>query len=296
MFPSRRALVTLLLACTLVAAASGAARNSNQAAEASAPPIAVSTTIPLSTESADSIAAAPAPTGDLRDRFPDWIEDGIRRYGPITVFAAFAASMIGIHVNEDMVLIPAGFLAAGDPDHPVRLFWQFALFAYLGIVLGDAGWFWLCRTFGTRFLHSRWFKRLLHPRRLLEVKHQIDVRGALVLLAARFIPGTRIPVITMCGMMHMAWWKFLVVELSCVMVTVTMQLSIGWLASRAASSAGVTKLSHQIAIGVGVTALVVLATYLLSIWLRSRQARRRAPRARVRWLRFYNRRVECCPH
>lgn len=239
----------------------------------------------------------PAASGDdLRDRFPDWVEDGIRRFGPVTVFVVFAVSAVGIHINEDMVLVPAGFLAAGDPDHPVRLFWQFMIFAYLGIVVGDAGWFWLCRRFGTRFLHSRWFKKLLHPRRLLEVKHQIDVRGAFVLLAARFIPGTRIPVITMCGMMHMAWWKFLVVELSCVPITVTLQLTIGWLASRAASSAGITKLSHQIAIGVGVTAAVVLASYLFSIWLRSRHAKRRAPRARARWLRIYDSRVDYCPH
>lgn len=228
---------------------------------------------------------------DEPDRLPPWIEDGIRRYGPATALVAFAASVIGIHVNEDMVLIPAGFLAAGDPINGVSLFWQFALFSYLGIVIGDAGWFWLCRTFGTRVLQRRWFKRLMHPRRLLEVKHQIDARGALVLLAARFVPGTRIPVITMCGILHMAWWKFLVVELLCVPITVTFQLSIGWFAAKAATNAGVTKLSHQIAIGVGVTAVVVLMMYLLSVWVRSRAARKRTPRARAQWLRIYGART-----
>ncbi|MBX3355523.1 MAG: DedA family protein [Phycisphaeraceae bacterium] len=222
-----------------------------------------------------------------RDRLPEWLEEAIRKYGPVSVFFVFAGSAVGIHVNEDMVLIPSGFLAAGDPQHSVRLFWQFALFAYLGIIVGDAGWFWLCRVFGTRLLHSRWFKRLLHPRRLLEVKHQIDVRGAFVLIAARFIPGTRIPVITMCGIMHMPWWKFLAVEFSCVMITVSMQLSIGWFAAKAAESAGVTKLSHQIGIALAVTLAVAVTMYLIHVWLRSRSRKHRTPRAAAKWLRIY---------
>lgn len=232
--------------------------------------------------------APPAVHDDGRERLPRWIEEGIRRYGPVSVFFAFIISGVGLHLSEDLILIPAGFLAAGEPHNPVGLFWEFALWAYLGIVLGDAGWFWMCRTFGTRFLHSRWFKRLMHPRRLLEIKHQMDRRGAWVLLAARFIPGTRTPVITMGGLLHMSWAKFLLVELTCVLASVPLQMAIGWFAAKAASSAGVTKLSHQIAIGVGVTVGGVLLIYLAHLWIQSRASRRRAPRAPARWLRLYS--------
>lgn len=224
---------------------------------------------------------------DGRDRLPRWIEQGIRRYGPISVFFAFIISGVGVHLSEDLVLIPAGYLAACDPHRSVRLFWEFAFWAYLGIVIGDALWFWICRTFGTRFLHSRWFKRFLHPRRLLEIKHQMDTRGAVVLIAARFIPGTRTPVITMAGMLHMTWLKFLAVEMSCVLLSAPLQMAVGWFAAKAASSAGITKLSHQIAIGVAVTIAFVLLTYFVHIWLKARASRRHPPRAPARWLRLY---------
>ena len=84
---------------------------------------------------------------------------------------------------------PAGWLAA----HDLHTFLRFWLWAYLGIVVGDSLWFWMCGTFGTRFLHSKWFKRVLHPRRLLEVKHQIDERGALVSLRRGSSPELGLP-------------------------------------------------------------------------------------------------------
>jgi len=214
---------------------------------------------------------------------PKWILHGIKEYGAITIFFAFVVSGIGLHLSEDLILIPAGWLAAND----WKLFAKFAVAAYAGIVLGDSGWFWMCRTFGTRVMHTKNFKRLFHPRRLLEIKWQIDQRGAWVLLAARFIPGTRTPVITMCGLLHMAWWKLLLVECSCVLISAPMQMMIGWLAFHAAAQAGVTNTFHQVMVGVSVTLAVVIGLWLLHKWLESRKSKHRPPRASVRWLRHF---------
>ncbi len=216
-------------------------------------------------------------------QMPQWLTDGIEQYGAIALFFAFIISGVGLHLSEDFILIPAGWLAA----HDFAMFSKFWLWAYLGIVAGDALWFFMCSIFGTRFLHSRWFKRVLHPRRLLEVKHQIDERGVWVLLAARFIPGTRTPVITMCGLMHMAWWKFLVVELSCVVVTVPLQMLVGVLGARAAAKAGVTDITHQALVGVAFTIAFVVLMYFGHLWWSSRRTKLRAPRAPARWLKLY---------
>ncbi len=224
-------------------------------------------------------AASDAPPMQM----PRWIEEGVERYGAVAIFAAFVISGIGLHLSEDLILIPAGWLAANDWG----MFAEFSLAAYLGIVAGDAGWFWVCRRFGTRIMHTRWFKRFFHPRRLLEIKWQIDQRGAWVLLAARFIPGTRTPVITMCGLLHMAWWKLLLVEGTCVLVTAPLQMMIGWLAFHAAAKAGVTDTFHQIMIGVAVTLAVVLGLWFVHRWLEARKSRQRPPRASVRWFRIF---------
>ena len=217
-------------------------------------------------------------------KMPKWLVDDIEKYGAVSLFGAFVISGVGLHLSEDLILIPAGWLAA----HDMKMFVHFWIWAYLGIVVGDGLWFFMCSTFGTRFLHSKWFKRVLHPRRLLEVKHQIDARGSLVLLAARFIPGTRTPVITMCGLMHMAWWKFLLVELSCVIVTVPLQMLVGVMGARAARQAGVTNITHQALVGVAFTLGFVVLMYFVHLWFAARKSKKRAPRAPARWLKLYH--------
>lgn len=217
-------------------------------------------------------------------KMPKWLVDDIEKYGAVSLFGAFVISGIGLHLSEDLILIPVGWLAA----HDMKMFVHFWIWAYLGIVVGDGLWFFMCSTFGTRFLHSKWFKRVLHPRRLLEVKHQIDARGSLVLIAARFIPGTRTPVITMCGLMHMAWWKFLLVELSCVIVTVPLQMLVGVMGARAARQAGVTNITHQALVGLAFTLGFVLLMYFGHVWLAARKSKKRAPRAPARWLKLYH--------
>ena len=97
----------------------------------------------------------PSPPHANAPKMPKWIEEGIEKFGAITVFVAFVVSGIGLHLSEDLILIPAGWLSANDP----RFFWELAAAAYAGIVLGDLGWFLLCRTFGTRLLQSKFFKR-----------------------------------------------------------------------------------------------------------------------------------------
>ena len=247
-----------------------------------AAPPAVAASSPSDTAASGTSSTAPA-ADTAAPRMPKWIEEGIERYGATAIFVAFVISGIGLHLSEDFILIPAGWLAAQD----WALFGEFALAAYLGIVLGDAGWFWMCRTFGTRLIHTRFVKRMFHPRRLLEIKWQIDLRGAWVLLAARFIPGTRTPVITMCGVLHMSWWKLLLVEGVCVLVTAPMQMMIGWLAFHAAEKAGVTNMAHQVMVAVAVTLAVVIGLWLVHKWLDARKARRRPPRSSVRWLRVF---------
>ena len=204
-------------------------------------------------------------------------------WSPALVLGLLLLSGIGIPVSEDVVNVPAGMLIGQGvwPLVPV------VAACYVGVIAGDVLWFFNVRTFGTPLLHRRWFKRFVHPKRLLQFKHQIDQRGAWVLLAARFIPGTRTPVISMCGVLHMAWWKLLLVEGLCVLVTAPMQMMIGWLAFHAAERAGVTDRAHQVMVAVAVTLAVVIGLWLVHKWLDARKARHRPPRASVRWLRVF---------
>ena len=206
---------------------------------------------------------------------------------PWAVFLAFFVSGVGLHLTEDFILIPAGYLVAetwaiGDG---VLHFWPVFAAGVLGIILGDAGWKWMCGRYGTRLLHTRFFRRFFHPRRLLEVKYQMEQRGAWALVAARFIPGTRTPVITMCGLLHMPWWKFLLVEFCTVPITVPMQMLIGYATYHALS--GVKDTVHFITLLLAILAGITVALVLLHAWITRRQARAHRPRASVKWLETF---------
>ncbi|MDA1008593.1 MAG: DedA family protein [Planctomycetota bacterium] len=207
---------------------------------------------------------------------------------PIGIFIAFFVSGIGLHFSEDFILIPAGYLVAEtlDTRNGVLPMWPTLIAGVAGIILGDAGWKWMCGRFGTRLLHTRWLRRFFHPRRLLEVKHQMEKKGAWVLVAARFIPGTRTPVITMCGLLHMPWWKFLLVELVCVPVTVPMQMLIGYATYHALS--GIKDSVQFVTVLLAVVAAITIVFVGLHIWLGKKHAKAHHPRASVKWLSTFD--------
>ncbi len=202
-------------------------------------------------------------------------------HGPWIIFILFVVSGVGLHLSEDLILIPAGFLAARG-DIPLL---ESLVAAWLGLAVGDILWVAICRRWGTRLVHSRWFKRLVHPRRLLEAKHQMEERGVAVVALARFIPGTRTPVVTMAGILHMPWYKFLPVELGCALVTVPLQAAIGYVA---AIGIGKTESTTELVVWIVIAAALIVAFFLGLHWfLQSRKQHGRAPRSRVKWLRTF---------
>lgn len=225
--------------------------------------------------------ASVAPT-DAASRLADGrIGHLVSDHGPWVIFVLFVVSGVGLHLSEDLILIPAGFLAArGDIPMVPSL-----VAAWLGLAVGDIFWVAICRRWGTRLVHSRWFKRLVHPRRLLEAKHQMEERGVAVVALARFIPGTRTPVVTMAGILHMPWYKFLPVELGCALITVPLQAAIGYVAWL---SIGQTESTTEFVVWTVIAAAVIVAFFLGLHWfLQSRKKGGKAPRSQVKWLRTF---------
>ena len=170
-------------------------------------------------------------------------------YGPLAVFVALLLTGIGIPLGEDVIIIPAGILVGHGKIHLV----QTAVAAYAGVLLSDFMWYWLCRKFGTPLLHKRWFKRIVHPRRLLEVKHEIERRGVWV-------------VVTAC------------------LAAVPLQLGLGY---AIAQGLGTLKTADLVLSLIGAV-LVILALMLgLAWWRHHRTHRKHAPRAKAAWLRRF---------
>ena len=208
-------------------------------------------------------------------------ENLLGMYGPFAVFLLLMLTGIGVPLGEDLIIIPAGILLGFGELQPM---WMTAMYVYFGVLCSDCLWFALCWTYGTPLLHKRWFKRAVHPRRLLEVKHQIERRGMWVIVMARFVPGSRTPAITSAGVLHLPFWKFALATAAACCVTVPLQLGLGYFIARGIGQEYADRIRWFIAVVVAILGVLVC----LAWWRQFRSTRRhRAPRAKAAWLRRF---------
>lgn len=201
-------------------------------------------------------------------------------YGWLAVFVLLMASGVGLPIGEDIITIPAGALIGGGH----LAFWPTLIAAYAGVIAADYLWFWVCSMWGTPLLHTRFFKRLIHPRRLLEVKHQFEKRGTWLVIMARFIPTSRTTTITVAGMMHMPFWKFALATAGCVLITAPLQIGLGVLIGKGIGSESMAELLLKM---IGLFMLFFACIIALRWWRAYRETHRRPERARASWLRRF---------
>lgn len=225
----------------------------------------------------DSEEKIPERRGD--DRPGHLLEEMFRTLGPWAVFLLMLASGVGLHFPEDLIVIPAGWEIATGQFSLVAT----VLAAYLGVVGGDSGWFFLCRTFGSKLLSTHWFLKTAHPRRILETKAMFDRYGFLVLCVSRLVPGARTPSIAVAGLVHLRWSIFLSVELPMTVITVGAQLAFGYFAG-----IGIVHALHRwhaLTVGVGIALIVATVIGVLVVRRQMAKGKLRLPRAKVAWLR-----------
>ena len=251
------------LAIMIVAAAAIALSTVSEVASAAS----VSTTT--------SPAAATAQSHDIH--IDQRVLDAVNKYGPFAVLFLLVMPLMG----EDIIIIPAGFLI-GQGHLP---WWSTFFCAWLGAFFSDGLWYFICYRYGTPLLHKKWFKRLAHPRRLLQAKHQIEKRGAWLIVTARFVPGSRTSTMIVAGLMHMPIWKYVLANGLLLLATVAMQLGFGWLIAH--HIVGSTNMAGKIMAIVGLIIALMGAALVLNWWSAQRRSEQRAPRSKVTWLKRF---------
>ena len=207
------------------------------------------------------------------------VKAALSDYGPMLLFVLLMASGVGVAIGEDIFIIPAGYLMGADP--PLMPFWGTIIAAYFGVIMADTLWLLVCRTLSKRILNIRWFRRFMHPRRILEIKYQFEQYGVWVVVISRFIPASRTTVITAAGIAKMSVWKFLLAETMSAVPTVMCQLGIGYLAAMAIGTGPDAQHVRNV---LWIAMIVVLVLGVFWWWRRSSRAVRRRPRAKMAWL------------
>jgi len=106
-------------------------------------------------------------------------------------------------ILEDPTVVTCGLLVAEEHMG----FWTAIIGLSLGITIGDMGLYVIGRFFGPWVRARKWVKEERYER----AKELLDQNLVTAIIAARFLPGTRIPVFVGSGLFGASPWKFLVV-------------------------------------------------------------------------------------
>ncbi len=111
----------------------------------------------------------------------------------------FLSLMFGTLVSEDLACMTAGLLIQRGQIEVSSA----VLACTLGIFAGDVGLWALGRTFGRTALAWSWVARCLQPNRFREFRSWLDRHAGWAIVASRFLPGTRLPLYVIAGLVEL---------------------------------------------------------------------------------------------
>ncbi|MGM0547433.1 MAG: alpha/beta fold hydrolase, partial [Bacteroidota bacterium] len=113
--------------------------------------------------------------------------------------------ILGTLVSEDLTAIGAGLLAARG----LIGFWPATLACFLGIFIGDVGLYVAGRFLGRPALKKAPFKWIINEEDLQKSSKWFKAKGPTIIVATRFLPGSRLPTYFSAGVMQVGFWMFL---------------------------------------------------------------------------------------
>ncbi len=125
------------------------------------------------------------------------------------------------YLSEDLACIVAGLLAAGGA---ITLL-EGVVFAFIGIYTGDMLVYLSGRW--ARRGKERWFRKM-QSARMAQASRWFEKHGALAVVGARFVPGTRFPVFLSAGISRMRFGLFALLLLGSALVWTPALTSLAW--------------------------------------------------------------------
>ena len=119
--------------------------------------------------------------------FINWINELVQQLGYTEIFFLMALESSLFPVPSELVMIPAGYLAAQGSLNP----WLATLAGGLGSLLGASANYWLGRTLGRHFLlrYGKWF--LINEAKYQEAETLFIRNANMATFVGRFIPVIR---------------------------------------------------------------------------------------------------------
>lgn len=108
--------------------------------------------------------------------------------------------------SEDLACIGAGIMAANE----LIGFWPASIAAISGIFIFDFTLYFSGRFLGSSIFNIAPFKWVIHKDSIERSVEWFKHKGPIMLIASRFIPGSRIPIYVSAGILKTGFWRFLI--------------------------------------------------------------------------------------
>jgi membrane protein DedA with SNARE-associated domain len=148
----------------------------------------------------------------------------IEHFPYLGLFILLILGTLGLPFPEDGILLLGGFLTAQEVIRPLPTF----LIIYSGLLMTDFLLYSVGRKYGRRLVEHKRFQRIITQERLTKLEGKFKKWGALVVFFGRHLLGLRAQIFLVAGAMRMSWKKFLIVDGTSALLTITLWGGLGY--------------------------------------------------------------------
>ncbi len=127
------------------------------------------------------------------------------KFKGISLLIIMLIIILGTLISEDLTCIGAGLLVARG----LIGFWPATLACFLGIFIGDVGLYLAGRVLGRPAIKRAPLKWIISEKDLEKSAQWFKVKGPAIIIATRFLPGSRMPTYFSAGVIRAGFWMFI---------------------------------------------------------------------------------------
>ena len=152
----------------------------------------------------DALNRAEADHERILDSDKPFDADDVDRVTGWAIFVIISLLFLSTLISEDLACIAGGLLVASG-----IIGFQYALLGcFIGILTIDVLTYWMGRWIGTPILKWIPFRWFISGNDIQRAKEMFEFRGAEIIFATRFLPGTRMPTYLAAGMLKTGFISF----------------------------------------------------------------------------------------
>jgi membrane protein DedA with SNARE-associated domain len=149
----------------------------------------------------------------------------IHQFPYLGLFLLLVLGTLGLPFPEDGILLLSGLLTAHHVIKPLPAFFV----VYSGLLMTDFILYSVGKKYGRRLVEHKRFHKIITEDRLAKLEKKFKKWGALVVFFGRHLLGLRAQIFLVAGVMRMSWKKFLIVDGTSALFTITLWGGLGYL-------------------------------------------------------------------